>query len=90
MAVRYRYDPQRRRRTKTVELVEEEVEWIQTPPLTRNASDLVLVKADFLDLELRGLLKQAGGRWDPRRKAWLVRYSVVVDLGIHSSRVESP
>jgi hypothetical protein len=58
--VRYRYDPQRRRRLKTVEVIVAEREW--EPPWTRFADDqIVALRVAFADVGIRERVKQAGG-----------------------------
>ncbi len=66
VAVRYRYDDEKRKRLKTVELIEEETEWIPAAPL-------YLVKIAYEELELREAIKRAGGTWNADKKAWLLR-----------------
>ncbi len=80
VCVRYRYDDERRRRLKTVELVVEEREWM--PDDTR-----VLVRVAWDEQELRGKVKGAGGRWRPERKLWELPYSKVVELGLEERMV---
>ena len=73
VCVRYRYDEERRRRIKTVELIEEESPW-------KEAAALYLVKIPYQDLQLRVAVKSAGGRWNPEKKAWLVSKDIVRHL----------
>ncbi len=73
--VRYRYDEVRGIRRTTVELVEEEVPW--QPRKRRKESDSVAVAVGFAEKELREMLKDAGGKWDPKRKLWLVAYGKI-------------
>jgi hypothetical protein len=62
VCVRYRYDAQRKKRFKTVELIVAERDW--DLPATRLADDApVAVRIDFAEVELRQRVKQAGGRW---------------------------
>jgi hypothetical protein len=67
VCVRYLYDPQTRRRFKTVELVVDVVEWQprERHP-RRRARDLVGVRVAYDERELRTAVKAAGGIWRPR------------------------
>jgi hypothetical protein len=87
VCVRYRYDAQRKKRFKTVELIVAEREWEPPPP--RFAADaLVGVRVGFAEVELREQVKQAGGKWNRRRKVWELRYERVVALKLEARIVE--
>ncbi len=77
VCVRYRYDPERHTRVKTVELIEEETPWVA-------AAALYLVKIAFDEVALREKIKAAGGQWSPDRKLWVVSGAVVRRLGLES------
>jgi len=88
ICVRYRYDQQRQKRFKTVELISEEAPW--TPPPARIANEtLVGVRVAFKEVELQRRVKQAGGKWNPARRVWELRYDQVVALGL-KDRLEKP
>jgi hypothetical protein len=55
--VRYRYDEERFRRYKTVELIEEETVW--APDLDK----VVAVRVEWGEVELARQVKTAGGVW---------------------------
>jgi len=77
ICVRFRYDAERRKRLKTVELIEEESDW--TPPLRRFAeNDLVPLRIAVSNMGLREKVKAAGGKWVPDEKLWYVRYGAIV------------
>ncbi|HLF26737.1 MAG TPA: hypothetical protein VJG32_10395 [Anaerolineae bacterium] len=79
VCVRYRYDVQKKKRYKTVELIIEEVDWQpQLKPLP--ADTLLLVKVKWGELELARQVKQAGGKWNADVRAWELRYDRVVQL----------
>ena len=66
VSVRYRYDAQRRKRFKTVEIIVTECAW--DPPAPRLANHTpVAVRLDFAELELQQRVPQAGGKWNPDR-----------------------
>ena len=92
ICVRYRYDPNRKKRLKTVELLVEETDW--RPPGPPYADDQVVgVRIAFDEAAVRERAKQAGGRWNPDRRVWELRYRdavalklatrIVKDHGIH-------
>ena len=78
VCVRYRYDPERRKRLKTVELIEEEHPW--EPP----APALYLVQIGYEESELRARIKAAGARWNPEKKTWLMTAPTLRRLGLES------
>jgi len=89
ICVRYRYDAQRKKRLKTVELLGAERDW--EPPRPRFAHDQIVgLRVAFADVALRDRVKQAGGTWNPKRRVWQLRYDHVVALGLTSRIVDEP
>ena len=87
VCVRYRYDAQRKKRFKTVELIVAEREWEPPPP--RFAVDTIVgVRVGFAEVETREQVKQAGGKWNRSRKVWELRYEQVVALKLEARIVE--
>ena len=87
VCVRYRYDEERKKRYKTVELIVEEADW--EPRDGRIAGDAIVgIRVDYQELELRRKVKRAGGRWNPERRGWEVRYDRVVEMGLEERVVE--
>ena len=69
--VRYRYDRATGRRVKTAELIVEDVAWAgRARKPRRNDHDLVGVRIDWKESELRAAVKCAGGIWRPRQRLW--------------------
>ncbi len=79
--VRYRYDEKRRKRFKTVELVVDEVAWEPQDPKVWGHT-VVGLRVGWQEMELRHTVKTAGGRWNPARRLWELRYDRVVELGL--------
>ena len=79
VCVRYRYDAQHKKRFKTVELLVAECTW-EPPVPQRQADTRVDLRVGFAEVDLRERVKQAGGKWNPRRKVWELRYDQVVAL----------
>lgn len=83
LAVRYRYDPQTRRRIKTVELLEKELPWDPDPPIPK-PDTLVMLEIRYAEMDLRQMIKQAGGQWQQDRKLWQISFAEAVALGLQS------
>ncbi len=84
VCVRFKYDAKSRQRLKTVELIEERTGW--TPPPPRYTADaLVPLRIGVADMSLRLQAKAAGGRWNPEKKLWFVKYGNIAGtpLGKH-------
>jgi hypothetical protein len=89
ICVRYRYDAQRKKRFKTVELLVAERDW--QPPRPRIKDDqIVALRVAFAEVAVRERVKQAGGKWNPDRKVWEIRYDQAVALGLDTRIVDEP
>ena len=86
--VRYRYDEVQKRRLKTVELIVEESAWDPAAEQWQ-ADTLVPVRVTVSELALRQQVKRAGGKWNPQRGVWEVRYDQVRALGLTDRIVAS-
>ncbi|GAC1446889.1 MAG: hypothetical protein NVSMB56_09910 [Pyrinomonadaceae bacterium] len=96
VCVRYRYDADRSKRFKTVELIIEEVAWtpkpksadlaaqtMQTPPPeTFDPTQIVSLRVGRLETETQDAVKRAGGRWNPDERAWRLRRDKADALGL--------
>lgn len=80
ICVRYRYDAERQKRYKTVELIVEETPW--KPPAKPDR--MVWVKVAWGEVEVARQVKQAGGKWSAQQKAWALAYSQVQALGLEA------
>jgi hypothetical protein len=81
VCVRYRYDEQHKKRFKTVELIVEERAW--DPDADKwQADSLVPVRVTVTEFALRQQIKRVGGKWNPQRGVWEVRYDHVRALGL--------
>jgi hypothetical protein len=89
ICVRYRYDPERKKRLKTVELVVSERDWAPPPPRFRPHT-IVSLHVPYADMTTRSRVKQAGATWNPARKAWQLRYDQVLLLGLTSHITNRP
>jgi hypothetical protein len=86
VCVRYRYDEQRRKRYKTVELIIDEKDWI--PDTLVPANKRVYFKIGYGERELREQVKLAGGYWNPDKKAWHLEYRKVIELGLEPRSID--
>lgn len=74
VCVRYRYDVQRRRRVKTVELIVDEKPWTPRP------TDEVWIQVGVDERGLQQQIRQMGGTWDAGRRRWRLTFSAVQAL----------
>jgi len=89
VCVRYRYDPERKKRFKTVELIVAERDW--NPPTPRISEDTVVaVRVAFAETDPRQRVKAAGGKWNADRKLWELRFAEVVRLGLDGRIAGAP
>jgi hypothetical protein len=87
ICVRYRYDAQRRKRLKTLELLVAERDW--DPPRPRFAhNQIVALRVAFADVAVRSRVKEARGTWNPQRRVWELRYDRVIALGLEDRIVQ--
>lgn len=76
LCVRFKYDSEKEQRVKTVELIVEKTKW--TPPQPRyNAETLVPLRIAATDIPMRAQAKAAGGRWNPEKQRWFVKYGKI-------------
>ena len=73
VCVRFRYDAATRQRIKTVELIIERADW-EPPPEKLSADSVVAVQIAGYETELRKKVKAIGGKWNPEKRLWYVRY----------------
>ncbi len=87
VCVRYRYDGTKKKRFKTVELIVEEIDW---EPGADSVPDdtTVAIRIGWHEKELQGKVKRAGGKWNPRRRVWEIRYDRMVELGLEGRLVQ--
>jgi hypothetical protein len=83
VCVRYRYDDELGIRYKTVELIVDEKPW--KPPTARyRPTDLVHIRIDPHESQLRDALKLLGGRYDRVTQTWLIAHAAAAALRITS------
>ena len=80
VCVRYRYDKARCKRLKTIELIIDEQEW--SPGVTIPRDSRVALQIEYSEIELRELIKGAGGFRNPEKKVWMLSYQKVLEMGL--------
>lgn len=76
VAVRYRYNAQRKMRVKTAEIVVDEAAW------SRKADAPYGVEIRSWEGRLREAIVAAGGRWDRETRMWILTKAKVQRLGL--------
>lgn len=76
VCVRYRYDAEKRKQYKTVEIIVSESEWTP-PPAKYPDSTLVALNIGARETTMQSQVKSLGGRWDPSKKLWIVPYGCI-------------
>ncbi len=87
VCVRYRYDEERKKRYKTVELIVDEIPWVRNNGQAKLKGSLisdkiVSVKIEYGERDIRSRVKEAGGKWNSAEKVWSVPYRKVVEFGL--------
>jgi len=82
ICVRYRYDEEKKKRYKTVELIVEAVDWEPERQPTSPLDQTVYVKVEWGEANIAWKIKNAGGVWNKKRKVWEMPYSQVEALGL--------
>lgn len=80
ICVRYRYDEDRQRRYKTVELIVDEVEW---RPRLRPGT-IVYLRVAWDEKDIQAKIRQTGGRWNGQKRYWELRYDLAQKLGLEN------
>ena len=85
VCVRYRYDKQRNRRQTTVELIVDEQDWKKGYNI--RPDQVVAIKIEFGETDLREKVKAAGAYWDKEQKVWLLSLREVYNLGLEKRMI---
>ena len=86
ICVRYRYDEASQRRFTTVELIVAEAPWRRRI----RKSQIMNISVKYIEIELRGRVRAAGGRWNWEKRLWELPYGMVVELGLKERIVDLP
>lgn len=86
LCVRYKYDLQNKRKLKTVELIIENESWDMDKSRIPD-NKIVGIKVAYGEIEIRNLVRNAGGRWNKEKRLWQLPYHEVMSLGL-GDRIE--
>lgn len=81
VCVRYKYDFDRKKRFKTVELIIDEKDWEPGDELYLK-NPVVCIQIKGFEQDLRRRIKASGGVWLPERQLWRVRFKDVLRMGL--------
>jgi hypothetical protein len=87
--VRYRYDVERQRRLKTVELIVAEVPW-QRRRRKPHPDQVVGVRTRWGEVDVGRALRRAGGIWNRENGVWQIAYARAIGLGLADRIVDLP
>ena len=87
VCVRYRYDEERKRMFKTIELIISDMPW-QPNPGKVPINKMMNLRINIDEVELRKRVKTAGGKWNPKQQVWHLPYKQVVELGLTNRIVD--
>ena len=87
VCVRYREDPERNLRLKTVELI------VDTGPLVMNTSKVAAnkvmhLRVNYGEADIGKAIKSAGGRWNREKGVWELPYKAVKALSLENRIVK--
>jgi hypothetical protein len=90
VCVRYRYDPLKHRRYKTVELIIAEEDWHpqetniteSAPKPQRLSTTIVPLRIHYTERDLQRQVKAIGGTWDPSKKLWYAPEEYIRRIGL--------
>lgn len=78
VSVRYRYDEEKQRRYKTIELIVDETEW--RPRL--RPETIVYLRVAWGEAQIAAKIRRAGGEWNRPKQYWELRYEAALKLGL--------
>ncbi len=81
VCVRYRYDIENRKRSKTIEIILEESDWCKDTKRIP-ANKIIKLKIVYGETHLGRLVRAAGGRWNRKKKLWELPYGEAMALGL--------
>jgi hypothetical protein len=79
--VRYRYDVEKCRKMKTIEIIVSESDWTPKSPKYK-ASELVPLRIGINDKTLQDQARAIGGQWDSKQQVWLARYGCIAGTNL--------
>jgi len=83
VCIRYRYDTESGKRTKTIELLLDQ-DAFQQKRAWIPKNKIMLVRVEYGEIEVARLVKSAGGRWNREKRGWELPYEQVKALGLQN------
>ena len=83
VCVRYRYDEKKMTAFKTAEIIVEKKPWKKRPEKPR-LSQIMHIRVDYDEIDIRQSVKEAGGIWNPAEKVWELPFSEVLALNLEN------
>ncbi len=81
LCIRHKYDRARGQKYITAEIIVEATQW--TPnECNIPHNKLMDLNVEYKEINLRLLIRNAGGKWNPKEKVWQLAYSEVKALGL--------
>ncbi|MBF0102642.1 MAG: hypothetical protein HQK77_17205 [Desulfobacterales bacterium] len=81
ICVRYKYDKEKKKRYKTIELIIDETDW--EPPVNNAINDAIVgIKVSYDEKEIQEQLRNEGGLWDRQKKLWFIKHEKVIKMGL--------
>ena len=77
LCVRYRYDPEKKRRIKTIELIIAEAPW---QPVSKRipTNKIMQIRVKYGEVDLGRRVRAAGGMWNRAKQVWELPYREVL------------
>ena len=88
ICARYRYDPVRKKRLKTAEIVIEEKYWKPASYDMVVPNIPVSISVEPYEIDIRQKVKSAGGSWNPVEKVWHLPLPKVFELDLENRIVD--
>ncbi len=83
LCVRYKYDPGKKIKYKTVELIIDKGFWDPDENLIKRRRK-VFLKINYSETELRMKVKAKGGRWAPEKRLWIIEQAKAEAMGLEN------
>ena len=80
VCVRYRYDQDKQKQYKTIELIVSESDWTPSQPKLQpkySDSTMITLKIGISETIFQKQVRDLGGRWDKEKKLWFVPYGCI-------------
>jgi len=87
VCVRYKYDINKKKRYKTIELIIDEKPWEPKKIKSPLSNEIVGIRIAYGEANLAGIVKKAGGIWNREKKVWEIPYFKVKALKLEKRMI---